>query len=173
MTTTPVRRLTLREKMRIERYLLDFSWPMQDYPRKEYKQIKRELRASLVAATLDVGVDQAVKDLGSPFALADGYITELGRKLPRWNTGAIVASLAVATLVYLSLAYTLGSIDTLEVLGGGQVDLSVFGFTTKVHFSEQQIWVQGTGTWVALAIYGGVALVSFLLGSRFWRVFTG
>jgi len=172
MTTTPAR-LPLRDRLRIERYLFDFSWPMQDYPRKEYKQIRSELRASLIAAALDVGSERAVKDLGSPFALADQYIAGLGRKLPRWNTGAIVASLAIATLVYLSLAYTVGSIDTLEALGGGEVDLSIFGFTTRVHLSDQQIWAQSTGTWVALAIYGGVALVGFALGSRFWRVFTG
>jgi len=173
MTTTPVRRLTVRERWRIERYLLDFSWPMQDYPRKEYRQIRRELRASLVAATLDTDVDRATEDLGSPFALADQYITGLGRKLPRWTTGAIVAALAAWTLVYLSLAYTLGSIDTLEILGGGDVSLSVFGATTHVHFSEQEISVHGAGTWTTLAIYGGVMVVSFLLGSRAWRVFTG
>lgn len=173
MTTTPPARVSLRDRLRIERYLLDFSWPMQDYPRKEYKQIRSELRASLVAATLDVGGERAVKELGSPFALADGYIAELGRKLPRWSTGAVAAGLAVATLVYLSLAYTLGSLDTLEALGGGEVDLRIFGFTTTIHFSEQQIWAQGTATWAGLAIYGGVALVSFALGSRFWRAFTG
>lgn len=172
-TTASPTRLPLRERLRIERYLLSFSWPMQDYPRKEYKQIKSELRASLVAAALDVGSDQAIKDLGSPFALADQYISGLGRKLPRWSTGAIVAGLAVSALIYLSLAYTLGALDTLEALGGGEVELSVFGASTTVHFSEHELWVQGNAAWGALAVYGGVAIVSFLLGARAWRVVTG
>ncbi len=173
MTTTAPARLPLRDRLRIERFLLDFSWPMQDYPRKEYKQIKSELRASLVAAALDVGTERAIKDLGSPFALADQYVAGLGRKLPRWTTGGVAAGLAIGALVYLATAYTFGALDTLDALGGGEVDLSIFGFTTTAHFSDEGIWVQGTGTWAALAIYGGVALVSFALGSRFWRVFTG
>jgi len=172
-TTTTDRRLTLRERWRIERYLLDFSSPMQDYPRKEYRQIKRELRASLVAATLDVGVDQAVKDLGSARALADGYISELGRRLPRWETGAIIATLVIGAFVYLTFSYSLGALDTLEALGGGEVDLSVLGVATKVHFSEESVSLSSTLSGLGAAIWGGAALVAFALGSRFWRVFTG
>lgn len=171
MTTST--RLGLRDRLRIENYLAKFSWPMQDYPRKEYKQIKAELRASLRAATLDVGSDRAIADLGGPFALADQYIGGLGRKLPRWSTGAIAAGLAVSAMIYLALAYALGATSTLEALGGGEVELWVFGAPMQVHFSDESIWVQGTASWTAVAIYGGVALVSFALGSRFWRVFTG
>ena len=173
MTTTtanPVR-LSVRDRIRIERYLLGFSWPMQDYPRKEYKQIKAELRASLRAATADVGVVRAVADLGSPYALADQYISELGRKLPRWSTGITIAGLAVMLLVYLALAYTLGALHTLEAKGGGEVELSVFGVETVAHFSDAAIWVQGQITWTTVAIYGGVALIAFLLGARIWRLF--
>jgi len=172
-TTASPARLPWRERLHIERYLLKFSWPMQDYPRKEYKQIKSELRASLVAAALDVGSEQAVTDLGSPFALADQYMRDLGRKIPRWSTGIAVAALAVSALIYLALAHTLGALDTLQALGGGEVELSVFGAQTTVHASDDAIWVQGTATWTALAVYAGVALVSFLLGARAWRVFTG
>lgn len=171
MTTST--RLGLRDELRIENYLLKFSWPMQDYPRKEYKQIKAELRASLRAATLDVGSERAIADLGSPYALADQYISGLGRKLPRWGTGALAAGLAVSAMVYLALAYVLGATNTLEALGGGEVELWVFGAPTQVHFSDESIWAQGTASWASLAIYLGVALVSFALGSRFWRAFTG
>lgn len=170
MTTST--RLGLRDELRIENYLLKFSWPMQDYPRKEYKQIKAELRASLRTAAADVGTQQAIADLGSPFALADQYIGGLGRKLPRWSTGAIAAGLAVSTMVYLALAYVLGSTNTLESLGGGEVEVWLFGAPVQVHFSDDAIWVQGTATWTAFGIYAGVALVAFALGSRFWRVFT-
>ncbi len=176
MTTTttapPVRRLPARDRIRIERYLLGFSWHMQDYPHKEYKQIKAELRSSLRAAALDVGIDRAVADLGSPHVLADQYIAGLGRKLPRWNTGITIAGLAVSMLVYLALAYTVGAIDTLEAKGGGEIELSVFGVETVAHFSGDAIWVQARPTWLALAIYGGVGLVAFLVGARVWRLLT-
>ena len=172
MTTTTDRQLSVRERARIERYLLDFSYPMQDYPRKEYRQVKRELRASLVAATQDVGVDQAIKDLGSARALADGYISELGRRLPRWGTGAVVAALVIGAFMYLTLAYSLGAIDTLEALGGGQVDLSVLGVDTTAHVDEDSLWMSSRLTGLGAALWGGAALLAFALGSRFWRVLT-
>lgn len=168
MTTT---RLALRDRLRIEAYLLKFSWPMQDYPRKEYKQIRSELRASLRAAAADVGPQQAIADLGSPFALADQYIAGLGRKIPRWTTGAIIAGLTVGTMIYLTLAYVLGALDTLEALGGGEVDLRVFGAPVHAQFTDEMIWVEGTASWTSFAIYVGVGLVAFALGSRFWRAF--
>jgi len=163
------RRPTLRERARIARYLLDFSVPMQDYPRAEYRQIRRELRASLLAATLDVGVDQAIADLGSPRSLAEGYLAELGRRLPRWTTGAIAAALVLGALAYLTLAFTLGSLATLQAVGGGEVDLAVLGVATTVHHDQDGSWASGTLGWAGFALWGGLALLAFALGSRCWR----
>ena len=165
--------LSLRDQLRIEGYLLKFSWPMQDHPRKEYKQIRSELRASLGAAAQDVGTERAIADLGSPFALADQYMSSLGRKLPRWNTGAIVAALAVGTMLYLAVAYVLGSLSTLESLGGGEAELWVFGAPVRTHLSDDGIWVEGAASWSVLGAYAAVGAVAFALGSRFWRVFSG
>ena len=76
------------DRARREWFLIRFSWHMQDFPQKQYRQIKRDLRQELTTAGADVGMRHAVADLGRPRTLADGYIAELGRPVPRWTTGA-------------------------------------------------------------------------------------
>src|SRR5665647_1187238 len=91
---------SLTDRARREWFLFRFSWHMQDFPQKQYRQIKRDLRRELTTAGADVGMRQAVTDLGHPWTLAEGYAAELGRRVPRWTTGsaaATIPALAAAT----------------------------------------------------------------------------
>ena len=166
-------RLPLRDRLRIEAYLAKFAWPMQDYPHREYKQIKAELRASLRTAAADVGTKRAIADLGSPFALADQYRENLGRKLPRWTAGGVAAALTVGALVYLAMAYVLGSLSTLEATGASEAEIWLYGSPMRVVHSEDLIGVESTVSWASLSIYAGAGAIAFLLASRFWRAFGG
>src|SRR5665648_577444 len=65
------------DRARREWFLLRFSWHMQDFPQKQYRQIKRDLRRELTTAGADVGMRHAVADLGRPRTLADGNIAGL------------------------------------------------------------------------------------------------
>ncbi|WP_421734687.1 hypothetical protein [Cellulomonas sp.] len=158
---------TLRDTLIRERYLTRFSWAMQDFPK--YKRVVRELRTELTAASAEVGMRQAVADLGHPRVLAESYLSGLGRPVPRWTTGAVWGGLAVGAVVYLAMAYTFGTLDTLEQLGGGTVEREFLGATVVYTHDDGGISTSFTLTWQALVFYAAVFTVPFLLGARVWR----
>jgi len=160
------------DRARREWFLIRFSWHMQDFPQKQYRQIKRDLRRELTTAGADVGMRHAVADLGRPRTLADGYIAELGRPVPRWTTGAVAASLAIIFIVYLGVAYAIGTVDTLEAMGGGTVTTYPFGAETIFTSTADEISVQTQLSAAGASFFLGVAAVAFTLGSRLWRAFS-
>lgn len=163
--------LPLRDRVRLDWYLTRFDWAMQDYPSTELKRIKKDLRAELTAAALDVGTARSLADVGHPRVLAERYVAELGRRLPRWTTGSLAAGAAVGVAMFLMMFYTVGALDTLEAMGGGSVVLEVLGSETTVTSTADEISASLHLGWGWAALYGGIALVSFLLGSRVWRAF--
>lgn len=158
------------DRARREWFLFRFSWHMQDFPGKQYRQIKRDLRRELTTAGADVGMRRAVTDLGRPRTLADSYLAELGRPVPRWTTGAVAAGLAIGFIVYLGVAYSIGTIDTLEAIGGGTVTTYPFGAETIFTSTADEISLESNGNLAGLVFFVGVGLVAFVLGSRAWRV---
>jgi hypothetical protein len=167
---TAVPRLTQRDRIARERYLLRFSWAMQDYPRSG--RLTRELRSEITATAAEVGMARAVEGLGHPRLLAEGYIAELPRRVPRWGTGAVWGTLAVSALVWLSLAYAAGTLDTLAALGGGTVEHTAFGATTTYVSTADEVSVSSWATWQLLVVYLVVFLVPYLLGARVWRAWS-
>lgn len=167
--TTRTHRLSTADALRWDWYLIRFSWGMQDYPRKEYRRIKRELRAETRAAAADVGMRQALRGLGHPRILAEGYIAEYGKRLPRYTTGAVAAGLAVGLILYLFVAYSLGALDAIESMGGGSVTRYPFGSETVFTSTAEEISVASVGSPGWLLVYGTAAVVAFVLGSRLWR----
>ena len=161
MSTSP------RDTLVRERYLLRFDWAMQDYPK--HKPIVRELRTELTATAAEVGMRQAVADLGHPRVLADAYLSELGRPVPRWTTGAVWGALAVGAVAYLAVAYGIGTLDTLGQLGGGTLERVFLGATTTFTNDDDALSVASTLTWQVLVFYACVFTVPFLLGARAWR----
>lgn len=168
--TTPTTRLSAGDSLRWDWYLIRFSWCMQDYPGRQYRRIKRELRAETRAAATEVGMRQALRDLGHPRVLAEGYIAAYGKRLPRYTTGIVAAGLAVALIVYLFTAYSVGVLDAIESMGGGSVTRYPFGSETVFTHTPQEISVASVGSPGWLVVYGVTAVVTFVVGSRLWRV---
>ena len=158
---------SLRDTLVRERYLLRFDWAMQDFPK--YQPIVRELRTELTATASEVGMRQAVADLGHPRVLADAYLSGLGRPVPRWTTGAVWGALAVGAVVFLALAYGIGTLETIGQMGGGTVERVFLGATTTFTNDDGEISFRSTLTWQALVFYACVFTVPFLLGARVWR----
>ena len=161
---------SLRDTLVRERYLMRLSWALQDHPRDT--QIVRELRTELTATATEVGMRQAVADLGHPRVLADAYLSELGRPVPRWATGAVWGALAVAAVIYLAFAYGIGTLDTIDQMGGGTLERVFLGATTTFTNDGDAMSVTSTFTWQVLALYALVFAVPFLLGARVWRTWT-
>lgn len=162
-------RLRPVDVVRREWYLLRLSWHMQDHPGREEKRIRRELREALTLAAADVGMARAVRDLGHPMVLAESYRADLGRPLPRWTAGAVSAALAAAFLLYLAGAYAVGTLDTLEALGGGTLTTYPLGGETTFTVADDAISVESTLGLPGVLLVLAVAVVAFVLGSRLWR----
>ena len=158
---------SLRDTLVRERYLTRLSWALQDHPRDT--QIVRELRTELTATATEVGMRQAVADLGHPRVLADAYLSELGRPVPRWATGAVWGALAVGAVAYLAFAYGIGTLDTIGQMGGGTLERVFLGATTTFTNDGDALSVASTLTWQVLVFYACVFTVPFLLGARVWR----
>ncbi len=162
--------MTPTDTVRREIYLLRFSWAAQDFPK--YARLKRELRTELNAVASEVGMRQAITDLGHPRVLADGYLAELGHTVPRWNTGAWWGSLAIVGLVALWLVFGLGSLNTLEQVGGGTATATFLGATTTYTFTDDTISSGSHVTWQLMVFFVLTFAVPFVLGARFWRLWS-
>lgn len=121
MMTSTQHRPSVADRWRRTWFRTRFSWAMQDYPRREYRRIARDLRQQIDEAATEVGMGQALADLGPPRALAEGYAAELDRPVPRWSAGAVAAGGVFLFLFYFFFAYAIGTLDTLRDLGGASV----------------------------------------------------
>ncbi len=165
MTTRP----SPRDHLRRWWFLTRFSWAMQDVPQKQYRVIRDDLRREVDAAARDVGMRQALADLGHPRVLAERYLAELDRRLPRWVSGAVAAALTAGAFLYLGMAYAFGTLDTLDALGGGTVTRYPFGAETIFTVGEESLGVELRPSLAGVVVVVGVSAVAFLLASRSWR----
>ncbi|MFS0698482.1 hypothetical protein AB6N24_00760 [Cellulomonas sp. 179-A 4D5 NHS] len=170
MTTTAPARPGLRDRLRRDWYRLRFELAMQDYPPKDYRRIARSLVAEIDAAAADTGMEQALRDLGSPRRLAAGYYAELDRERPRYWDGGIVLGLVLVGAWVCLLAYWGGAVDTLLAQGGGTVTLEYLGAPTTVTATDDELALGTSLTLQGALVVGGLAAVGFALGSRLWRL---
>ena len=93
--------------------------------------------------------------------------------MPRWTTGAVWGALPVGAVAYLAVAYAIGTLDTIEQMGGGTLERVFLGATTTFIAEGRTFAVESTFTWQVLVFYALVFAVPFLLGARVWRVWAG
>lgn len=173
MTTThdSPTRLRLREQLRLDWWLLRFELAMQDYPAREARRIRRELRASVLDDARHAGLDAALRDLGSPRRLAAAYFAELDRERPRWTDGAVLGSLVGILLpAYMWLSWQMGALDAVAATGGGTVELSWLGTPTILTHTDEAVSMETTLGWGPVVLAVVLTGVFFALGSRIWRL---
>ncbi|ADG75481.1 conserved hypothetical protein [Cellulomonas flavigena DSM 20109] len=173
MTTThdPRTRMRLREQLRLDWWLLRFELAMQDYPAREARRIRRELRASVIDDARRAGLDTALRDLGSPRRLAAAYFAELDRERPRWTDGALLGGiLGILVPGYMWLSWQLGALDAIDAMGGGTVELSWLGTPAILTHTEDTVSMQSTLGWGPVVLALVLTSVFFALGSRIWRL---
>lgn len=163
MTTT----LSMSDRWKRYWYLEKVEFYLDSVPGKRRRAILRDLRENLTAAAADVGMPQAIDDLGTPRQLAGNYLDAEPKGGPRWSAGGVTA-LAVICLVWLSQAsFVLGALGALESTGGGHAELSFLGMPMGVTFTGDEIsaeWSYAIVPWLA------IFAVAFLIGARFWRI---
>lgn len=170
-TATRRTRLRLREQLRLDGWLLRFELAMQDYPAREARRIRRELRASVLDDASHVGLEAALRDLGSPRRLAAAYFAELDRERPRWTDGALLGGLLGILLpAYMWLSWQMGALDAVAATGGGTVELSWLGTPTILTHTDEAVSMQTTLGWGPVVLAVVLTGVFFALGSRIWRL---
>ena len=150
MPGTPTR----TDRRALRRYLARFSWATQDFLGSPLRRIRADLRRDTLAAADDVGMDQALADLGDPDALAERYTEEHGRRGPRGARRAVrLAAAAVAVAAVVTAGVLVRQLPRVETTGAFGTD-PAFVLTAEV----------GGVTWVATDI--GEGSVEVELGVR-------
>jgi len=174
LPTTTAYRPRLRERLRLSWWMLRFDVAMQDYPARESRRIRRELRAAVLDDAGRTGFDEALRGLGRPRRLAATYYADLERERPRWADGAVLAGLIGILLPgYMWIAWQMGAFSAIDAMGGGAVDLSWLGVPVTFTHTDDTISMHTTAGWGPVALSGALCLVAFALGSRVWRLWGG
>lgn len=165
------------DRFRIENAVqtYDFWLELRGMRSRRRKEARRELRTNLRDAAADVGVTQALFNIGSPKELAYAMTPEATQR-PRWSLGAMWASLAFVVVVF-GLMYT-ASTFTSGVDASGVVGQQVTGFVfpwfgvdfmARIEPNRGGLAVgAGKAQWYVL----GLPLLAFVLAARPWRAFT-
>jgi len=167
MSSQPIARLTLTDRLRREWYVTKVDVLAQDVPGGFRKERRRELRSDLASAAADVGMSQAVSDLGPASALAHQLKLAEGRKLPHWWTGVIVWAILLYAHGGMVAAMTYGLLESADQLHGDRtvtVHATWLGTTVTVSQGEKMLST-AEGSIFTIAV---LALIS-LAAARAWR----
>jgi hypothetical protein len=168
MSSQPIARLTLTDRLRREWYVTKVDFLAQDVPSGYRKERRRELRSDLTSAAADVGMTQAVSDLGPASALAHQLKLAEGRKLPHWWTGVITWVIILYAWLGTIVATALSLVEAASQLRGDRtvtVHANWLGTTVTVTHGERLLYATADGWGLTLVV---LILIS-LAAARAWR----
>jgi len=148
-------------------YLESVELRLDAMPGRRRRAVLAELRANLDVAATEVGMPAALADLGRPADLVRQYQDAEPQVRPRWNHGALAASLLFGAWLYATLFYTMGMLDALGSAGAPQATGSFLGTRVAAVVRSGEISAEFSGIpWGPLV----VAVVVFVLASRVWNL---
>jgi len=168
MNPSPTAHLRLTDRLSREWYVSKVDFLAQDVPSGYRKERRRELRSDLTAAAGDVGMTQAVRDLGPASVLAHQLKLAEGRKLPHVWTGFITFTVILYAWAGMMMATSYALIEAARQLGGARVvtvHASWLGTNVVVTNGPHHLSGQWQGSGLTLA----VLIVVPLLAARTWR----
>ena len=168
MNPSPTAHLRLTDRLSREWYVIKVELLAQDVPSGYRKERRRELRSDLTAAAADVGMTQAVRDLGPASVLAHQLKLAEGRKLPHVWTGFITFTVILYAWAGMMMATSYALIEAARQLGGDRVvtvHASWLGTNVVVTNGPHHLSGQWQGSGLTLA----VLIVVPLLAARTWR----
>lgn len=162
------------DRLRIERLVWSLDQQLYDLPRASRISTRREVRTNLTDAAREVGVSQAIRNVGSSRELAEGYLTARFGDGPRHSwlaAGVFLMTAMLLTTSFLTeivLAYARGVSDADPHATGTFSYDGLRYFQTQVTYtftdgSETHVGGSfGIATWVLL-------LVGTVFVGRLWR----
>ncbi|AXH96063.1 hypothetical protein [Ornithinimicrobium avium] len=165
---------TLRIEDTVQRY--DFWLEMRGTGWRRRKELRRELRANLRAATEDVGATQALLNVGAPKELAREATDGEYQRRPQWSRAGFYAALTLGAVLF-AVVYT-ATTFTAGVEAAGMVGQDVTGrvfpwpwveFHARIEEGRGGLTTGASGAgWPVVVL----PLVVFVLTARPWRVLT-
>ena len=168
MNPSPTARPRLVDRLSREWYVLKVEFLAQDVPSGYRKERRRELRSDLTAAASDVGMTQAVRDLGPASVLAHQLKLAEGRKLPHVWTGVITFTVILYAWAGMIMATMYALIEAAIQLGGDRVvtvHASWVGTNVVVTNGPHHL----SGQWEVSGLTLALFIVVPLLAARTWR----
>lgn len=161
--------LTLADRWRRWSYLQDVELWLDPMPGKRRREVLRELRTNLADAASDVGMRQAIEDLGRPRDLAREFVQAEPRHRPAWSLGVLGAGAVLLVALLAGLSYAFGMSDALLDAGGGSAEGSFLGIAVSTVATEDELsWTWSGWSWPITI----VAVIAFLIASSSWRLVT-
>lgn len=168
MSSQPTARLTPADRLRRDWYVTKVDFLAQDVPSGFRKERRRELRSDLASAAADVGMTQAVSDLGPASVLAHQLKLAEGRKLPHWWTGVITWVIMLYAWIGMILATAFSLVEAAAQLRGDRtvtVHANWLGTTVTVTHGERVLSAAVEGSGLTLVV---LILISLVV-ARAWR----
>lgn len=168
MNQSPTARLRLTDRLQRDWYVFKVDFLAQDVPSGYRKSRRRELLSDLTAAAADVGMSQAVRDLGPAPVLAHQLKLAEGRKLPHVWTGVITFTVILYAWAAMIMATTYALLEAASQLGGDRtvtVHASWLGTNVAITNGPQY----QSGHWEPSGLTLAVLIVVPLLAARTWR----
>ncbi len=156
--------------IRREWFLNKLDWGLRNLPSHDRRRIQRDLRRDVTATAAETGMRAAIADLGKSSELAHEYASGIDDAGPRYITGAKAAILTAGAILYLLMAYGMGTLDTLLAMGGGTRTTDAWGIQFHFFASENEFGVESSDVLPAFAVLLAISVVVFSLVSRIWRL---
>lgn len=159
--------LPLTDRLRRWSYLQDVELWLDPMPGRRRREVIRELRTNLADAAADVGMTNAIEDLGKPRDLAREFVKAEPRRRPSWSLGVIGAGAVLLVAMLAGLAYAFGMSDSLLDTGGGSAEGAFLGIRVLAVGTESELsWTWSGWSWPITI----VAVIAFLVASSAWRL---
>ena len=159
---------SFRDRMRTDWYLTRLDWHLEGLVAgRERRAILRELRQALAGDPRDTAT--ALADLGAPGRLARQYAQESPLR-PLWSVGVVVAALTLFAYWLSFLLFTLGMLAAVDANAPAEAHATFLFVEVEAFSFSDRVGIGWTSSWNWLLVPGTIIAVSFLLGSRAWRV---
>lgn len=158
--------LSLGDRLKRWSYLQDVSLWLEPMSGRRRREVVRELRGNLEDAATDVGMPQAIADLGKPRDLAREYVQAEPRKRPNWSLGVVALGAVLLVSILAGFSYLFGMSDALLDTGGGSASGSFLGLDVATVATDDELsWALTGWSWPITV----AALLALLVGAQVWR----
>lgn len=169
MTTDSTVKLSLLDKFALNRYLTRLSLHIIGLPHRMERDIRHQLRIDISDAAQDVGMAQALRNLGAPQVLAHEYLQAHGHPVPKVWTGLVVFALMLYGGLFAMISVIDGLIDgALAADPAATVEISKSWLASQAQVS----FADGVTNSIGFTITPlGIALLILvpLIAARPWR----